>query len=429
MSVSSSTPTYSRSRSPEDFVARNRPSFSDFNEDRLRAQERAHKLYTPASASTLYRRLHTNATESERLHFVSSLQEIPSDFIDNVELVLDHVAQDEEILTSTDYNPRSYFFRNRMLDRNRGVAEFFTVDDQLFQDTGLYRDRKYVNQNLSSIQKSLSKITEAEGRNIPKLSPENTFTLLYACQHLLKVAEASQWLAEEIQLLHENFFQSIKRDLVSQFGTEYPPIRTYDFPAAEKALFGLNSFAQRVAFLSTTPEPLISGVLDPKGSTTEILKQVRHHQRKFPLNGKKQSWRKAHDSINRKPTVQIIKSMDPNDFSVFLKTDKRRRKQPRGYAYGGNKYRFNSTRKKVKQDQQYHKNSHPQRKRSSSQGNFTKQFSRSSRSRSFSKTSRSKTPRRSRSHSQRSNRTQLKQKPAGNIPPFPNSIPNTPVGT
>lgn len=375
-----SSPSISFSRSPERQLPPRR-SFSDFNQAQLLALQKARTLYTPASASTLYLRLHPTASEAERLHYLQSLKDFNANYVDNQELVLEHFAVDVNT-PSTDYNPRSYFFRNRMLDRSRGIAEFLTVDELLFQHTGLYQENKYSNKVCQELQKDLSKITCAEGCHIPQLSPAQTFSLLFVTQHLLKVAESTQWLAEEIASVQENLFSDIKRDLIEQFGETLPQIRTYEFPEVEESLFGLNAFAQKIAFFSTTPEKLMTSFLDKEVSTQELLKQIRHHQRCFPLSKKKQSWRKPHDSFNDMPTARIMKDIHFKAYNSFFKRPRRRNPHPTVRKHYGNHF---SSGNRTKAN-----NGFPSRQKRSSRShsahNLKPPFPRTSRSRSFSNT-------------------------------------------
>ena len=375
-----SSPSISFSRSPEKQLPPRR-SFSDFNQAQLLALQKARTLYTPASASTLYLRLHPTASEAERLHYLQSLKDFNANYVDNQELVLEHFAVDVN-KPSTDYNPRSFFFRNRMLDRSRGVAEFLTVDELLFQHTGIYQEQKYSNKVCQELQKDLSKITCAEGCHIPQLSPAQTFSLLFVTQHLLKVAESTQWLAEEIATVQENLFSDIKRDLIEQFGETLPQIRTYEFPEVEESLFGLNAFAQKIAFFSTTPEKLLSSFLDKEVSTHELLKQIRHHQRCFPLSKKKQSWRKPHDSFNDIPTVRILKDIRFKAYHSFFKRPRRRNPNTPVRKYYRNHFSSGTTPKANQSFTPRHK----QKSRSNSNHNSKPQFPRNSRSRSFSHT-------------------------------------------
>jgi len=109
--MSSASISFSRSSEKQPPLKR---SISDFNQAQLLALQKARALYTPASASTLYLRLHPTASEAERLHYLQSLKDFNDNYVDNKELVLKHVAVDDNT-PSTDYNPHSHFFRNRML--------------------------------------------------------------------------------------------------------------------------------------------------------------------------------------------------------------------------------------------------------------------------------------------------------------------------
>ena len=394
---SSPSISYSRSPSPTANLLEN---LSDFNPGRLRQLQQARSVNSVATPAELYKTLHPEASHSDVLHYQTNFQSRRlADFQDNTDIILQRFADSQLVANTTLFDPQRFDFRNLPTNPEERIFQHLTVNELLFQDTGLSKDELFCNKKAAQIQSHLSKTTTSSHLSFKPLSAVEHFSFHYILSQYVKLGEAVQWLCEEVSMLTEGIVDPIRQKYIAEFGEQNPQIKNLDFPKITQRLNGLQEFSNRVCFLTTVPEELLDLHFQNSSPPSEILEKIRHNERCRPLSRKKQTWKRSSNPCGRIPQMQIVKEVPhPADFSFTIKPlDKPSRQLSSGNKRKKNASRYHGRISPAKTRRNYHRSqsAHRRRSRSKSQGRPTSR-SRSAhaqrkqrhRSRSFSKNAR-----------------------------------------
>ena len=391
----SSTPSisYSRSTSPSPENVSLQKSLSAFNHARLTRLQEARELNTNVSQAELYKQLHPEATQADVLHFESNMQAKKlQDRFDNMDMLLQSVPASTPGQVGNTFQPSLYEFRNLPTNTNERVFTHLTVDELIFQSTGIDKAKKLSNVKASNLQKHLSKITKQKNFSFKTLTPVQHYSLHYILEQYVKLGECVQWLSEEIALLTGGLVEPIRQAYVDAFAQEIPQIRTLDFPAVRERLRGLREFSQNVGYFSTVPEDLLDLFFQKHSKEQELLDEIRHNQRCRPLTRKAQYWKRPRNPTNEGvPTAQIVKEVPKPSFFSFVEKRRQRNQQ----AQYGNNSSFSSSRYRQRKNtpksrKKYRRSKSASRVRSNSRSRFQSRSQSQGRHRSNSRRRRSR---------------------------------------
>ena len=336
---SSSTPPVSLSRSPS--PSRNLTAeLSQFHPERLRYLRKLRQTSTSGTPGKIYAELHPEADQSRILHFETLYgQKNKEDHLDSIDQILAEASHHNAHINEDQFDPERFFFRNTEVNSENRTFSYLTVDEQLFQDTGLDKSLKYCASSTKHVLKHINKIATGSGSKIKAPNPTEVLVLHNALQLSVKVGEACRWLAEEIIEIEENLLHNIKVDLREKYEEQCPAVRLFDTNDIQDKLLGLRSLAEKASYLSTQPEKLLSLYFQKDRTESELLAAVQKQQRCHPVVRKNYSWLRKDEIKKGVPTMKILKSFEKPVFVAKFRRKTEDSAGNRSNRYHSSRYR------------------------------------------------------------------------------------------
>ena len=267
-------------------------------------------LLSEAGSSEQYRRINTNATESEILTHKIIQKDMR---VTNKAMVLQHYHEKIEKTQKTKGTfdlEGSYWFENYPKGnggQGKNKYTFKKIETMLYQNTGYKKGDFTEDEFTKALEKKFKLIIDAEGKKTPYMNPTKTFAMIYIELLNLIAQRMTTHCAEEMKNLTEALIPSIKQTLVEQNPLMANTLKTIDFNLQQLVLEQFAELLGKTAYLMSTTNTIARGVLDEKETNESLIQKVREHQILFPASTKEQTWREPYKKRGKNKLVKIKK--------------------------------------------------------------------------------------------------------------------------
>ena len=299
-------------------------SSEEFDPAVLEQTKKINRLATLGTSAEQYQRLHPSSTTTEILQY-ETLNSVNKKRFTNFDILRNETQNNQR--GSSSFRVDDYLCGNSRVER--GTNHFYgrTMSEELFLEKGLKKKNLPKTPTADKLLKKLQAVTNADGKEVERPSAVQTVGLHHGLAHFVALMPHVTNIASCCKELSEELVPVIRRQLINEFGQEYPPIRTFDFQEISAKLLALEMYVGNVAYATREAEKLLSEIVRDKKSDVQILREAKALEIKFPRDKKERSWKQPAGEDSNTRTVIVREGVTVKDFAFAKKKSDKYKKE------------------------------------------------------------------------------------------------------